>query len=67
MSLDIRYLINGKISLYEEIPTDIRHLVVFTVDELYELIHDKPIIDEKSGTMYMSIDCYEKEIDKTQG
>lgn len=38
-----------------------KNLVIFSVEELYELIHDKPVIDKKSGTIYMSIDCYEKE------
>lgn len=43
-----------------------KNLVVFSVEELYELIHDKPVIDEKSGTIYMSTDCYEKEVDKNE-
>lgn len=36
-----------------------KNLVIFSVEELYDLIHDKPVADEKSGTIYMSIDCYE--------
>lgn len=39
-------------------------LVIFSVDELYDLIHDKPIVDEKSGTIYMSRDCYENSKEK---
>ena len=38
-----------------------KNLVIFSVEELYDLIHDKPVTDEKSGIIYMSIDCYEKE------
>lgn len=41
-----------------------KKLVIFSVEELYNLIHDKQVIDEKSGIVYMSIDCYEKEVDK---
>ena len=36
-----------------------RNLVIFSVDELYKLIHDKPVFDEKSNTLYISRDCYE--------
>lgn len=43
-----------------------KNLVIFSVEELYDLIHDKPVTDEKSGTIYMSIDCYEKEVDKNE-
>ena len=38
-----------------------KKIVIFSVEELYDLIHDKPVADEKSGTRYMSIDCYAKE------
>lgn len=38
----------------------------FQGKELYDLIHDKPVTDEKSGIIYMSIDCYEKEVDKNE-
>lgn len=43
-----------------------KKIVIFSVEELYDLIHDKPVADEKSGTIYMSIDCYEKEEDKNE-
>lgn len=43
-----------------------KNLVIFSVEELYDLIHDKPVTDEKSGIIYMSIDCYEKEVDKNE-
>ena len=43
-----------------------KNLVIFSVEELYDLIHDKPVADEKSGTIYMSIDCYKKEVDKNE-
>lgn len=43
-----------------------KNLVIFSVEELYDLIHDKPVIDEKSGIIYMSIDRYEKEVDKNE-
>ena len=43
-----------------------KNLVIFSVEELYDLIHDKPVADEKSGTIYMRIDCYEKEVDKNE-
>ena len=43
-----------------------KNLVIFSVEELYDLIHDKPVADEKSGTIYMNIDCYEKEVDKNE-
>lgn len=36
-----------------------RNLVIFSVDDLYKLIHDEPVFDEKSNTLYMSRDCYE--------
>lgn len=38
-----------------------KKLVIFSVEELYKLIHDKPVTNEKSGTIYMSRDCYENE------
>lgn len=43
-----------------------KNLVIFSVEELYDLIHDKPVADEKSGTIYMSIDCYEKDVAKNE-
>lgn len=43
-----------------------KNLVIFSVEELYDLIHDKQVTDEKSGTIYMSIDCYDKEVDKNE-
>lgn len=46
--------------------TVMKNLVIFSVEELYDLIHDKPVTDEKSGIIYMSIDCYEKEVDKNE-
>lgn len=36
-----------------------KNFVIFSVEELYELIHDKPVVDKNSDTIYMSIDCYE--------
>lgn len=36
-----------------------KKIVIFSIEELYDLIHDKPVIDEKTDTIYMSIDCYE--------
>lgn len=35
------------------------NLVIFSVEELYKLIHDEPVFDKKSQTLYMSQDCYE--------
>ena len=35
------------------------NLVIFSVEELYKLIHDEPVFDNKSQTLYMSQDCYE--------
>lgn len=35
------------------------NLVIFSVEELYKLIHDEPVFDKKSQTFYMSQDCYE--------
>ena len=32
---------------------------IFSVEELYKLIHDEPVFDNKSQTLYMSQDCYE--------
>lgn len=36
-----------------------KNLVIFSVEELYELIHDKPVVDNNSDIIYMSTDCYE--------
>lgn len=36
-----------------------KNLVIFSAEELYELIHDKPVADNNSDTIYMSTDCYE--------
>jgi hypothetical protein len=36
-----------------------KNLVIFSVEELYELIHDNPVVDKNSDTIYMSTDCYE--------
>lgn len=36
-----------------------KNLVIFSAEELYELIHDKPVTDKNSDTIYMSADCYE--------
>lgn len=36
-----------------------KNLVIFSAKELYELIHDKPVVDNNSDTIYMSTDCYE--------
>lgn len=30
------------------------NLVIFSVEELYKLIHDEPVFDNKSQTLYMS-------------
>lgn len=38
-----------------------KNLVIFSFEELYDLINDKPVTDKKSATIYMSIDCYESE------
>lgn len=38
------------------------NLVIFTADELYDLLHDKPVtMKNKDGTttVFMSEDCYE--------
>lgn len=35
------------------------NLVIFSVAELFKLVHDKPVLDENSGTIYMSKDCYD--------
>ena len=43
-----------------------KNLVIFSVEELYDLVHDKQVTDEKSGTIYMSVDCYDKEVDKNE-
>lgn len=36
-----------------------KNLMIFSVEELYDLIHDKPVVDKNSDTIYMSTDCYE--------
>lgn len=36
-----------------------KNLVIFSAEELYELIHDNPVVDKNSDTIYMSTDCYE--------
>lgn len=38
-----------------------KNLVIFSVEELYDLIHDKPVTDEKSGTIYMSVTMLESQ------
>ena len=43
-----------------------KNLVIFSVEELYDLINDKPVTDEKTGIIYMSIYSYEKEVDKNE-
>ena len=35
--------------------------VIFSVEELYNLIHDKPVFCKDTNTVYMSQDCYEKQ------
>lgn len=36
-----------------------KNLVIFSAEELYELIHDNPVVDKNSDTIYMSTNCYE--------
>lgn len=31
-----------------------KNLVIFSAEELYELIHDNPVVDKNSDTIYMS-------------
>ncbi len=38
-----------------------RNLVIFSVEELYNLIQDKPVLYKKNNTVYMSQDCYDKQ------
>ena len=38
-----------------------KNLVIFSVEELYELIRGKPVTDKNSDTIYMSADCYEND------
>lgn len=36
-----------------------KNIVIFSTDELFKLIHDKPVANEHANTIYMSRDCYD--------
>lgn len=37
-----------------------KHLVIFSVEELYDLTYGKPVLCEKNNTAYMSQGCYDE-------